>query len=525
MIPANKILSHLFPSVGNIIFLVFFLFLLMVRGQGLLDDGDTGYHIRAGEYIIENLSIPKHDIYSYHTPPIPWIAHEWLSEAIMGWFHIYFGLNGVIFLFSLLIAFIFYFLFKFIRLNDGNIIISTLLVIFAAVTSSMHWLARPHIMSLLLMLSWYFILDQFQYRNRKWLFILPLIMLLWVNLHGGFITGILLTGVYFIGNFIQTSFSDGEKRKICKGKARILFLILSLCVISALLNPNGYKILLFPFSIISEKIFMDNVSEFLSPNFHDLSYIIFEIFLLMSIFIFMVSIKRCTLIEIMLVILFIHMSLYSRRYIPLFSIILSPIIIKHIGFLLQERKGRLFNRFNEKAKSYAELDRISKGYLWPGIGIVIAVLWMHSGSVNYGINEKIKPVKAVEFLKREIIKGNMFNNDEFGDYLIYSAFPEYKVFIDGRLDMYGPEKIREYRKISEFKSGWQEIIDKYEIHWIFYDSDSPLSRFLLEKSDWKLIYSDKVANIFVKNIDEYGYLIRKYMDVVPVIKEEKGEEN
>ena len=104
----KKIFSYLFPSVGNIIFLLFFLYLSFLSGQGLLADGDTGYHIRAGQYILENFSIPKHDIFSYHTPPIPWTAHEWLSEVIMAWIHNYFGLNGIVFFFSFLLSFIYY---------------------------------------------------------------------------------------------------------------------------------------------------------------------------------------------------------------------------------------------------------------------------------------------------------------------------------------------------------------------------------------------------------------------------------
>lgn len=78
-----KIQRYLIPSISDIIFISVFLYLSLSIGNSLLNDGDTGYHIRAGDYIIENLSIPKKDLFSYHYPPFPWTAHEWLSEVVM----------------------------------------------------------------------------------------------------------------------------------------------------------------------------------------------------------------------------------------------------------------------------------------------------------------------------------------------------------------------------------------------------------------------------------------------------------
>ncbi len=517
---STKILAHLFPSVGNIIFLVIFLHLLFGGGQLLLSDGDTGYHIRAGEYILDNLSIPRQDIFSYHSPPIPWIAHEWLSELIMAWIHNHFGLNGIVFFYSLVIACIFYILFKFLRTNDSNIIIAIFLIIIAAPTSSLHWLARPHVISLLLLLIWYFLLDEYQYRERNLLVFLPFLMVLWVNLHGGFIIGFLLLGIYFLGNIIEAVFSIAEEKKLRNSKAKRIIFITFLCFASALINPYGHRIFVFPFSIISEKYFMDFVAEFLSPNFHTPVIMFFEALLLFTVIIQGLSKKRLDVIELFLVVSFVHMALYSCRYIALFSIIISPILIRQIEALLKKSKSRIFVSFKNKTAIYSDFDYLSKGYLWPSIGILIAILGVFGGFINSNFDEKKKPVAAVEFLKKEHIDGNMFNNDEIGDYIIYKAFPLYRVFIDGRLDMYGPEKLKEYQKVIEFRSGWEDIIKKYKIQWIIFYNDSYFSRFLLGRDDWKLIYSDKMANIFVKDISKYEYLIKKYKEVKPLIRDE-----
>ena len=117
--PKNKF-SFLIPSIADFLFLAIFLHISLNVGKSLLGDGDTGYHIRAGEYILNTLSIPRYDMFSYLSPPLPWTAHEWLSEVIMAIIHRSFGLTGIVIFFAFLIALASYLLFKIIS-SDNNI--------------------------------------------------------------------------------------------------------------------------------------------------------------------------------------------------------------------------------------------------------------------------------------------------------------------------------------------------------------------------------------------------------------------
>jgi hypothetical protein len=141
------------------------------------------------------------------------------------------------------------------------------------------------------------------------------------------------------------------------------------------------------------------------------------------------------------------------------------------------------------------------------------------GEIRFNFDKKSKPVDAVEFIKKEKINGNMFNNDEFGDYIIYAAWPQYRVFFDGRSDMYGTEMMKEYFKVTRIQPDIDNVLEKYRIDWIIYDSGSSLSVYLLQKKDWKLIYSDGVADIFVRDIKENQPLIEKYRGVKPFEKD------
>lgn len=508
------------PSIAEFIFIIIFAAVLAGAGN-LLGDADTGYHIRAGEYITDNLKVPHHDIFSHVSPALEWTAHEWLSEVIFDLVHNAAGLTGIVVFTALIIAAVYAVLMRHLQACGITIIVAAMTATFVISASTIHWLARPHIFSLLLMLIWYIILDSYQYRQKNYLYLLPPVMALWVNLHGGFIAGLMLTGVYIAGNALTAVFKRSERQGSIR-KTGMLLLFFAVCTAAAVLNPKGYKILLFPFSLVSNEFIMNHVNEFLSPNFHDV--LIYEYMLLFMILVFGISARRLNAIEITLVLLFTHMSLYSARYIPLYAIILSPILAKQVDFLLQESKDRwIIRRLLAVSERTAKTDSTAKYNLWAATAVIVIMILLFTGRLSYEFDAKKLPVDAVRFMQKEKIPGNMFNNDEFGDYIIYAAWPEYRVFFDGRSDMYGADMMKEYFKITGVEPGWEDVLKKYGIDWIIYNNKSVLSRFLLERSDYKLIYSDKVANIFVRNIPEYRHLIGKYPDVKPVIVEEEDK--
>jgi hypothetical protein len=409
------------------------------------------------------------------------------------------------------------------RVYKRNIVFDVLIILLALVSSQIHWLARPHIFSLFLMVVWYHLLDAYQNDRDGRLYLLPLIMLLWVNLHGGYLTGFILTGVYFLGNLIRYVRSKEEEKERAFRKARYLGYAIVACLLLSLVNPYGYRILFFPFRLVMNSHIIDNVNEFLSPNFHN--PMPFKYLLLAFVGILAISRKPLDFIEVVLVLLFTNMALFSARYIPLFAIVTAPVLSRQAESLLSGApESRWASSLKKRGDRIASIDASSKGYGWPIAGVLLVVFLVAAGGIEFRFDGKIKPVAAVEFLKKEHIDGHMYDNDEFGDYLIYATYPRYKVFFDGRSDMYGTERFKEFQKFTIFGPGWEKIVEKYDIRWFFIGSDSVLTRYLLEKQEWRLIYSDNVANIHVKNSEEYRYLIDKYRDVTPVVRKDESEE-
>jgi hypothetical protein len=410
---------------------------------------------------------------------------------------------------------VYYLLFRTNYTSNNNIFLTIIVILLVMISSKLHWLARPHIFSQILIVVWYYILNAYHYRNKNYLYALPLLMVLWVNLHGGFVTGFILLVVYLIGNVIQSFSSETEKKSLSRKKTVTLASVTALCLLAALINPYGYQILLFPFNLVSSRFLMDHINEFLSPNFHEFEPFKYLLFLMISLI--AVSREKLDAIELLLILILTNMALYSVRHIPLFAIIALPIILRRGDALLHEKKGAFTDFVKKRSDVIASVDKTAAGYVWPVIGVLIVIFFAANGKLAYTFDARKKPVAAVEFLKREPIQGNMFNDDEFGDYIIYAAWPDYRVFFDGRSDMYGEERLKEYFKVVTLETGWETVLEKYNINWIIYNSKSILSRVLIKDKEWRLIYSDKVATIFVRDRPEYQYLIEKYQNVKPLI--------
>lgn len=498
------------PSIADMVFLGIFCFLASGGDGRLLGDADTGFHIRAGQFIVENLRIPRTDIFSFLTPALPWTLHEWLAEVVMGLVHDLAGITGIVILFSFSIALTGYLAFTLLLQQRANLLFSTAVVLLVTLSSASNWLARPHIFTFLLLIVWYHLLNNYQYHGRNHLYALPFMMVIWVNLHGGFILGLILLAIYIFGNFIQFCLAAPIGKRQALDKAWRIAWIMMICVLAALLNPYGHESLLFPFRVVQDKFLMDNISEYLSPNFHSSLMIPFELLLLATIAVLALSRSRVDVIELALIMLFGHMALFSSRHIPLFAFVVGPILVRQAQLAFESVEGRFSESLKRRMEKLDAVDQSTVRFLWPAISLAAVLALVAAGYLKHDFDSNYVPTKAVAFIKQENITGNMFNNDEFGDYIIYAAWPTYRVFIDGRTDMYGASRVKDYLTLALAREGWEQLMEKYQLTWAFQEPNSPLSKILLQRTDWKLIYSDNVANILVKSLPQYDHLIVKY---------------
>jgi hypothetical protein len=197
-----SLVRWLFPSLTDMIFVVLVAMLVFAPvGAGLLEDADTGWHIRNGQHIASTLSVPRVDYFSYTMSGKPWYAWEWLYDAGMGLLAARLGLNGIVMFTAAVIALTFAFLFRSLVVESGNLLVSALVTVLAALSAQVHMLARPHVVGWLLTLVWVRLLYRLQVGRRAAVWWLPPLMLVWVNVHGSFVLGLVLLVLFGAGNF------------------------------------------------------------------------------------------------------------------------------------------------------------------------------------------------------------------------------------------------------------------------------------------------------------------------------------
>ncbi len=520
----SPLVGWFFPSIKDVLFLTFLLAPYMASDWTVLGDSDTGWHIRSGEHILATLSFPHQDFFSYTCYGKPWFAWEWLSDVIMALIHGVAGLNGIMVWATLTFAFVFTLLFHWLLRRGANILLATFFSLLAATSSTIHWHARPHLFTMVFLFGWIMALETVQEKaergdpipSRYWIFFMAT-MLIWTNLHGGFVTGLIMLGIYSLGNYLSFIVSSKpEVREMCKKISWIFLRLLLICFLLTAANPYGFKIHQHILnSYLHSSYLVDNIAEFVSPNFHWPTVKCFEAILICSIVTLAFSWKRLTFVETGLILFWTHMALFSSRHIPLYSLAVTPILVRHSSQFLQNPKtaeqlspliSKCLEAFNSTAKGFSQFEIQFRGWIYP----ILALFLLSGIAINQGnflgltiqraeFDQKIFPVKAASFVESHPQTGNFFTTDQWGGYWIYRFFPQYKVFFDGRSDMYGEAFLKRYQKITGLSYDWKSVIEEYKIGWFLLPVRDSLATALKEDPGWKILYDDHVAIIFKRN--------------------------
>jgi len=518
--PAPPLWSRfLIPSISDLIFVLLFAS-LTIGGLAprLLGDAGTGWHIRDGELILQTHSITRADPFSATMNRQPWYAWEWLYDTIIAWVHHLAGLNGVVFVTALLIAFSFVLTLRLTWQRGGSLLISLVFLMLALGSSAIHLFARPHVVSWWLAVLWFQLLDRAETTadpSKARLFWLPLIMVLWANLHGGFVLGFALCGIYLLAaslRLIQTkNLSDrpGARTWLVR-----LTLATGLSFVAGLLNPFGYKLYTHVFQYLSDRFLMNHIDEFRSPDFHGLAQQCFAALLLLSIATLAAAGRKPRFSQLIVVLFAAYSGLYASRNLPVSSLLLTLILAPLLSQALADATAdasiaslprRYFSRLHTFSTRMADTQSALRGHLWPAAAVVVGMLMCAShgslGSLhlmNAHFDAKRFPVAAVDTLRQRGIREPIFSQDDWGGYLIYRLYPQNRVFVDDRHDFYGDTFLKRYLRIIHVEAGWQSDLAVLDPNWMLLPQKSTLANILKEMPQWKLIYEDQTAALFEK---------------------------
>lgn len=458
-----------------------YIFFLCI-GETLLQDSDTFWQIKIGQWILDHGALPYNDFYSFTRFGEPWISTSWLSQLLLAVSYAQLGWAGPVVLTSIAIALSAAVL---VYRLDAHLETprSVLFAMLALFLSLHHLLARPHILALPVMVAWFGALLAAAERRSSpsWLW-LPL-MTLWSSLHGGFVLGLALIGPVAL----EAVWSVEPDRRIALALRWMLFGVAALA--ASCCTPYGWRTLLGAANILDLGQLLSVISEWQPANFS--TFTEFEGALLGLIALAFYRGITLSPPRIILVLTLIWMALTHVRSIEAFAFLVPLVLARSIGM-----------------PSTTAHTPPRGGDIWPArhfsalAGLIIAAAAWTSTSIYiahhpFAFTAAQTPAAAVDVLKQHKA-GRIFNAYQFGGYLISRNIP---VFIDGRAELYGERFVMDFFKATEAREveNLLRMLDAYRIDATLLVANSPAAQVLDHIPGWKRVYADQIAVVHMRS--------------------------
>lgn len=489
--------------------------LILALGSGLMpvfSDPGTGWHLRTGRLILETGSIPIHDLFLSPPAGLPWINDQWLGDVVFGLVELIFGLNGV-FIFIIGVCSLSYFVLlrKLIEKRTHSLSIATIVFLMASLSASVQFICRPLVFSMLLLVVLHFILLRDLHSERLsrvlYLLVLPLLFLVWANLHGAFTLGLFLLGLFFFHRVV-----DAYPRRIEMWETLVLGAMSGLLsAVATLINPWGIGLWRSVLGLASSRYFMNLNTEWLPLDVYSPVFTAPLILILLLLFTPRpAGCYRRHCYEFIATVVFIALSLIHRRYMVFLPIVLAPLLTSLASAGLTTFQ---INRVGPLAKLIKADFAISSRFFKPEGGMIITIVAfvVMSAAVACGYQERLRgftasyPKKIVDHLRATGAKGGdaIFATPDLGGYIIYQLWPDYRVYIDDRNQLIGEERYRKYFDVIGMRSGWRDTLASTDAEFAILGEESPLAKFLLrEDRGWRKEFQDEGSrNILFRKID------------------------
>lgn len=468
-------------------------------------DTDTWWHLRAGEWMVKNRQILQVDLFSHTRAGEPWRYPGWLVEIPMYLIYHWAGPGGLNLWTAAMVTLAFAFVW---RVQQGDPYLRAFITILGAAASGVYWAARPYLVTFLLTAVYLWLLESWRWREaekytrRLWL--LPVLMVVWANSHGGFFTGFLLLAVYLASEawgwlsaritahrqLAATSTGVEPARRL-----RRLALVGLVTLLAACLSPLGPRLLLYPFQTVEIAALQAYIQEWQPPNFHNLSLQPFLWLFMVSLGAISASRRRLALSDFLLLAGFGYLGFLAARNIALFALAALPPLSRHSAAALQ-LAGRALQLKPLAAETPPHLRRLNLVILAVLFLAVLArllpVLPEEANTAHF--SQKL-PVAAARAVAQAAPPGRLFNSYNSGGYLVW-ALRDYPVFIDGRTDLYNDAIIDEWLRAMRAEPDWEEIFTKRDIGVVLVEPETPLAAALQEKPGWEELYRDGIAVVF-----------------------------
>ncbi len=491
------------PSLADFVFIFLILWLFVIPEVGwqpLLADGDTGWHIRVGESILNTGTVPYTDPFSFSKPEAPWYAWEWLSEIVLAVCHRAAGIKGVVLFGGVMVAIFGVLLLRYLLWRGADTLIALAVVMLTVGAASVHFLARPHLFTFILLTIALWLIDRDRRNPSRAVWLLVPMTALWANLHGGFPVLFVCLGVVVAGSFLEGMWEPEHRRAKWRLSWRYS-LMGTACAAASLANPYGVELHRHILAYLRSDWIKQAVAEFQSPSFRAENVLQFEVLLLVGLMVAGSLLLRRKVVESLWILIWAHFALSSARHIPIFAIFAGPLIAVELTRWLRQwtagaRRGSVAGILGQVSRDLAPAFRRTS--LLPAAFVLLLALSPPSlARWPADFPAADFPAALIERNADLIRSSRIFAKDEWADYLIYRYYPRQRVFMDGRSDFYGPEVGDRYMHLLWGRPDWREILAEYSFDAVLVPMDAPLASLLKASGEWDVVDHDDVAVLFV----------------------------
>ncbi len=454
-------------------------------------DPDFWWHLRAGRWMVEHRVILYQDIFSFTKAGQEWIAHEWLSEWLMYGLYRLGGLPLLILFFAGLVTATFAVLY--LR-TEGKPYLAGFSLVLGFLATAPVLGARPQMFTFFLSGLYWYLLERYRREGfSRWLMPLPLLMLLWVNLHGGYAVGLLLLGAFGL----EATFEQWRKRERASsgapGQVVPLGVALLLSTAAVMANPNGLRLYRYPFETLGSPTMQRYIQEWFSPDFHLAHWQPLAVLLVVLLLAAFFARPRVSLANAALLAFFCYATLRSGRHVPFFVLAAVPVLGAACETILGKYLPALPVEEPPRLRWKAYHIALAGLLLLAALGRSLSVFRQQTES-----EEEKFPARALAWFRENRPPPNLYNTYDWGGYLLWHLYPEYRVFIDGRADLYGDEFIEEFLRIYRAEKGWEAGLERYGVNTVLIQPSAPLAKVLQQSDSWARAYGDEQAVIFIR---------------------------
>jgi len=328
------------------------------------------------------------------------------------------------------------------------------------------------------------------------------LMVLWVNVHGGFAFGFMLLVLYLAGELVErviASAQAGVSMRMAWGQRKRLILGFTYtglgCAAASVLNPHGAQMLLYPFKTISIGVLQDFIQEWQSPNFHQTEVQPFLWLLFTTAIALALSPRRKTAVELLSLLGLGYMSFLAARNIAQFALVAAVILARHAQAAFTQVKWKF-------GKGKQVPPRLAAAINWVILILACFVSIVKIASVStHDVNQRAidanQPTGAVAYLQREHPPGPLFNSYNWGGYVLWELYPEYLSFVDGRTDLFDDEILESYLEAWRADPEWDDVLETWDIRLVLLEPQAPLAEELQEHG-WQILYADEQAVVLTE---------------------------